>query len=107
MIDLTGEEVDNLMSEIGIKLANEAVGKSRDDDDIDDILVKKLGGANEDQRYEIVDNMLDVLAVSELLRQALSDDNKLDADEIEELVEYLSEIEEDTKEVMKDLVSSS
>jgi hypothetical protein len=107
MVELTSNEVDEVMSEIGIRVANQVVGKPIDDDDIDDILIQKLGEANDEQRYEVVDIMLDVLAVADILRLSLADDHQLDADETEELVEYLGEIEEDTKAVIKDLVNGS
>lgn len=97
-------QIDELMSEIGIRIANETVGKALDDDDIDDLLADSLTHATESQRYEIVDNMIDLLSVSKLVQTALSDDNKLDDDEINELVAYLNSLEQDTKAVMIDLM---
>lgn len=96
-------QIDELMSEIGFRLANEAVGKPLNDDDIDDILVNSLRNANESQLYEVVDNMIDLLSVSKLVQTALSDDNKLNEEEVNELTLYLNELEQDTKAVMIDL----
>lgn len=99
-------DVDVVMSEIGMRVANELVGKSPQDNDIDSILVKSLEKANEAQRYEVVDNMIDLLAVSQVLQKSLSDGNLLDAGEIEELMEYMDELTGDTKASIKDLVNN-
>ena len=104
MSKLEKNEIDEIMSGIGMRIANKIVGKSIDDDDIDDILVKALGKASEDQLYEVVDNMIDMLSISEIMKHALSDDNSLDAEEIDELMEYLTELEDDTKSSIISLV---
>jgi hypothetical protein len=106
MTDLTSNEIDEVMSGIGMRVANEAVGKPLDDDNVDDILVKALRKASEAQLYEVVDNMIDLLSISEIMNQALSDDGLLDAEELDELMEYLTELEDDTKILMKDLITN-
>ena len=98
------EEIDEIMSKIGIGIANEMLGKPADADDVDDIIIERLSKANQEQREDIADNMLDTLALAEVLRSALSDDGSLDKDEVEEVQDYLSEIEDNTKEVIKSLV---
>lgn len=99
-----GEEIDQLMSEIGMRLANEMLGKPADAEDTDDIIVERLSKASQEQLEEVADIMIDILALADLLRNALSDGNSLDQDEVEELEDYLSEIEDDTKDVIKSLV---
>lgn len=105
MNTVTSNEIDEAMSEIGMRIANATVGKPVDGDDIDDILVDALSSANKDQLYEVVDNMIDLLSLSEILNLALSDDSTLDADETDEFMDYLEEIEHDTKAVIKSLVT--
>ncbi|VAW48738.1 hypothetical protein MNBD_GAMMA03-807 [hydrothermal vent metagenome] len=104
MTDLTNNEIDEVMSEIGMRIANDIVDRPLDDDQIDDDLVTALGEAKKSQLYEVVDNMIDFLSVAEILNQALSDDNKIDKEEIDELMEYVTEIEMDTKALIKDLI---
>jgi hypothetical protein len=105
MTALTNEEIDEVMTGIGMRVANQVVGKKLQDDDIDDLLVKALKKATEPQLYEAVDNMIDLLSISEVLNQALSNDGKLDSEELEEFMEYLSELENDTKSLVKELLN--
>lgn len=107
MNDLTSKEIDEVMTGIGMRVANEVVGKPLDADDIDDTLVAALGKATKDQLYEVVDNMIDLLSISEIMNKALADDKRLDADELDELMEYLTELEDDTKSLIKDLVNNN
>ncbi len=104
MTDLTNNEIDEVMSEIGMRIANDTVGRPLEDDQIDDDLVNALGTAKKSQLYEVVDNMIDFLSVAEILNQAIANDNKLDKEELDELMEYITEIEIDTKTLIKDLV---
>ncbi|WJG10769.1 hypothetical protein [Aliiglaciecola sp. LCG003] len=105
MTDLTNNEIDEVMTGIGMRVANQVVGKSLQDDDVDDLLVSALQKASEPQLYEAVDNMIDLLSISEILNQALSNDRKLDDQELAEFKEYLCELESDTKSLMKSLLN--
>lgn len=97
--------VDELMTEIGLRLANQTLGKPLDDDDVDDIIADRLGRCSQEQRFEVADIMVDLLAVADLLRNATSDGNGLDEEEVRELAAYVYDIEYDTKSVMKQLVA--
>ena len=105
MTDLTNKEIDEVMTGIGMRVANEVVGKSLQDDDIDDLLTQSLKQASDDQLYEAVDNMIDFLSISEILNHSLSDDGKLDEEELGELMEYIAELEGDTKILIKSLLN--
>ncbi len=105
MSNLTSNEIDEVMTGIGMRVANQAVGKALQDDDVDDLLVAGLKKANDAQLYEAVDNMIDFLSISEIMNKALSDDDKLDKEELGELMEYLGELEHDTKTLMTALVN--
>jgi len=104
MSNLTSNEIDEAMTEIGMRIANATVGKPVEDEDIDDLLVDSLGKASKDQLFEVVDNMIDLLSLSEVLNLALSEDRVLDEDETEDFMGYLVELEQDTKAVIASLV---
>jgi hypothetical protein len=102
--DISAEDVDKLMTEIGFRLINEHLGKPLDSDDVDDAIAEKLPHATEDQRHEAADIFIDILAVSELLKQALSDDGRIDEDEVQELKAFIDDLADDTKSLIKSLL---
>ncbi len=101
---ISAQDVDKLMTEIGFRLINEYLGKPMDSDDVDDAIAEKLPRASEDQRYEAADIFIDILAVSELLNQGLSDDGKLDEDEVRELKAFVDDLADDSKSLIKSLL---
>ena len=107
MTEKQADELDHAMSEIGMRVANEVLGKSLEDDDVDDILVERLPNASKDQLFEVADIMIDILALSQIVKAALSDDQSLDEEEIEELMGFIHELESDSKETIKAIVNGS
>ncbi len=106
MTTLTNEEADTIMSEIGMRRANEITGRLIDDDKIDDDLAAALVDATQDQRLEVADIMLDILGLNAIFSSAIKSGDSLDPDEVDELRQYVGELERDSSDIIAALVSS-
>ena len=59
--------------------------------------------ATSDQRLEVIDCLIDTIAVATMARTAMSDGQELDAQEITDLLSHLYEIEQDAILVAEEL----